>query len=172
MNNLIDGQLKNTGRSLLEAEACQLWGMRGHVLFGKWSGVWLCLVGRKSLLMLRRRLRFSNLRHARPHTHTQNPIQAAQLCSRCGSLEEGWGALTRKGAKAWLGTDIYGCGGVKIILLTSLTIFTTLCEFSVLAFFMETVIKWLIFSHLEEVEQAVNKTDSSSPHETTNTQAC
>lgn len=37
---------------------------------GKWSGVWLCLVGRKSLLMLRRRPSLSNLRHSRPHTHT------------------------------------------------------------------------------------------------------
>ena len=70
VNILIDGQLKNTGRSLLVAEGCQLWGMRGHVLLGKWSGVWLCLVGRKSLLMLRRRPWLSNLRHARPHTHT------------------------------------------------------------------------------------------------------
>lgn len=38
-NSLTDGQLNNTGGSLLEAEGCQLWGMRGHVLLRKWSGV-------------------------------------------------------------------------------------------------------------------------------------
>lgn len=49
VNSLIDGQLKNTEWSLLEAEDCQLWGMRGHVLLGKWSGVWLS--GRKEVLI-------------------------------------------------------------------------------------------------------------------------
>ena len=103
VNILIDGQLKNTGRSLLVAEGCQLWGMRGHVLLGKWSGVWLCLVGRKSLLMLRRRPWLSNLRHARPHTHTHththtrsHPNSAALLSLWFITVEENRCALTRK----------------------------------------------------------------------------
>lgn len=49
VNALIDGQLQNTSRSLLEAKGCQLWGMRGLVLLGKWSGVWLS--GRKEVLI-------------------------------------------------------------------------------------------------------------------------
>lgn len=85
VNILIDGQLKNTDWSLLEAESCQLWGMRGHVLLGKWSGVWLS--GRKEVLINVEKAGTQQPQACLlPHIHTHAPIQTAQACSCCGSL--------------------------------------------------------------------------------------
>lgn len=45
-----------------------------------------CLLGRKSLLMWRRRLSLSSFRHSRPHTRTLSQKWLCHRCSDCGSL--------------------------------------------------------------------------------------
>lgn len=119
VNILIVGQLQNTSMSLWEAKGCQLLGMRGLVLLGKWSGVWLS--GRKEVL-----INFEKATAQQPQacllphtdTHIYNPIKTAHACSYCGSLLHGRvGVLLHD--EAWLGTEKNSCKGVKIILKPS-----------------------------------------------------